>query len=105
NAYLQLKTDMHRRLIEAMNLVGLDRRPPEEVRAEVAEKVAAMLKEDARPLNEAEMGRLNEDLIDELLGYGPLEPLLRDPDISDILVNTAREVYVDRFGKLELTPI
>ncbi|CAN7382788.1 CpaF family protein [Phenylobacterium sp. LjRoot225] len=105
DAYLQLKTDMHRRLIEAMNLVGLDRRPVEEVKAEVAERVAALLKEDARPLNGAEISRLNEDMLHELLGYGPLEPLLRDPDVSDILVNTAREVYVDRFGKLELTPI
>jgi pilus assembly protein CpaF len=103
--YLQLKTDMHRRLIAAMNLAGLDRRPAEEVRAEVAGHVAAFLKEDARPLNEAEVRRLNEDLLHELLGYGPLEPLLQDPDISDILVNTAHEVYVDRRGRLELTPI
>jgi pilus assembly protein CpaF len=105
DAYLRLKADMHRRLIEAMNLAGLDRRPPEEVRAEVGERVAAMLKEDAQPFNEAEIRRLNEDLVYELLGYGPLEPLLRDPEISDILVNTAREVYVDRFGKLELTAV
>jgi pilus assembly protein CpaF len=105
DAYLQLKTDMHRRLIEAMNLPGLDRRPADEVKAEIAERVAALLKEDARPLNEGEIRRLNEDMLHELLGYGPLEPLLRDPDVSDILVNTCREVYVDRFGKLELTPI
>jgi pilus assembly protein CpaF len=104
-AYLKLKMEMHRRLIEAMNLAGLDRRPTEEVRAEVAERVAAMLKEEARPLNEPEIRRLNDDLFNELLGYGPLEPLLRDPEISDILVNTAHEVYVDRFGKLELTSI
>jgi pilus assembly protein CpaF len=105
DAYMRLKTEMHRRLIEAMNLAGLDRRPPEEVKAEVAERVAAMLKEDARPLNEGELRRLNEDLVHELLGYGPLEPLLQDPDVSDILVNTAKEVYVDRFGKLELTEV
>lgn len=105
DAYLRLKMEMHRRLIEAMNLAGLDHRPTEEVRAEVAERVAAMLKEDARPLNEAEIRRLNDDMVNELLGYGPLEPLLRDPEISDILVNTAHEVYVDRFGKLELTSI
>jgi pilus assembly protein CpaF len=104
-AYLQLKTDMHRRLIEVMNLAGLDRRSPEEIRAEVAERVAGLLKEDARPMNALEVRRLNDDLVNELLGYGPLEPLLQDPDISDILVNTAREVYVDRFGRLEPTPI
>jgi len=105
DAYLRLKTDMHRRLIEVMNLAGLDGRSPEEVKAEVNERVAAILKEDARPLNQSEIRRLNEDMLHELLGYGPLEPLLRDPDVSDILVNTAREVYVDRYGKLELTPI
>ena len=104
-AYLKLKTEMHRRLIETMPLAGLDRRPEEEVRAEVSERVAALLKEDARPLNESELRRLNDDLMHELLGYGPLEPLLRDPEISDILVNTAREVYVDRYGRLELTPV
>jgi pilus assembly protein CpaF len=103
--YLRLKTQMHRRLIEAMNLAGLDRRPVEEISAEVAERVSVMLREDARPLNAQELARLNLDLVHELLGYGPLEPLLQDPDISDILVNTAREVYVDRFGRLELTPI
>lgn len=104
-AYLRLKTDMHRRLIENMSLAGLEHRPIEEVRGEVAERVLSMLKEDARPLNELELRRLNEDLLHELLGYGPLEPLLNDPDVSDILVNTAREVYVDKFGRLELTPI
>jgi len=103
--YLHFKTEIHRRLIDVMHLSGLDRRPVEDVRREVAERVASLLKEDARPINEAELNRLNEDLVHELLGYGPLEPLLRDPDVSDILVNTAREVYVDRFGKLELTPI
>jgi pilus assembly protein CpaF len=91
-AYLRLKTDMHRRLIEAMNLAGLERRLVEEVRAEVGERIAGMLREDARPLSETEIRRLNDDLVHELLGYGPLEPLLRDPEVSDILVNTAREV-------------
>jgi pilus assembly protein CpaF len=105
DAYQLLKTDMHRRLIEAMNLGGLDRRPPEELRAEVAERVAGFLKDDARPMNETEIRRLNEDLMNELLGYGPLEPLLQDPEISDILVNTSSEVYVDRRGRLELTNI
>ena len=103
--YFELKTAMHRGLIERMTLAGLDRRPPEQVRAEVADLVSAMLKEEARPLNGDELRRLNEDLLDELLGFGPLEPLLRDPDVSDILVNTAREVYVDRFGRIELTGV
>ncbi|MDB5448763.1 MAG: type secretion system protein [Phenylobacterium sp.] len=105
NAYFELKTRMHRRLIERLNLTGLAQRPPPEVRAEVAELVAALLREDALPLNEHESRRLVDDLINEILGFGPLEPLLRDPDISDILVNTCREVYVERFGQIELTDI
>ena len=105
DAYFDLKTRMHRGLIERMTLSGLDRRPPEQVRAEVSELVIAMLQEDAHPLNADELGRLNDDLMDELLGYGPLEPLLRDPEISDILVNTAKEVYVDRHGKIEPTTV
>ncbi|WP_395670236.1 CpaF family protein [Phenylobacterium sp.] len=103
--YLKLKADMHRRLIESMNLAGLDRRPTDEVRAEISERLAAALREDARPMSETELRRLNEDLFYELLGYGPLEPLLRDPDVSDILVNTSSEVFVERHGRLELTAV
>ncbi|MDB5466590.1 MAG: type secretion system protein [Phenylobacterium sp.] len=103
--YFDLKTVMHRRLIERMNLSGLSLRSPEQVRTEVAELIGAMLKEDALPLNQDESQQLIDDLMHELLGFGPLEPLLHDPDISDILVNTAREVYVERFGQLELTNV
>jgi len=105
DAYFELKTDMHRRLIERLNLAGLQNRAPEQVRAEVSELVGLILKEDARPLNETESARLIDDLMHELLGFGPLEPLLQDPDISDILVNTATEVYVERFGQIELTDV
>jgi len=103
--YFELKTSLHRRLIERMNLSGLSQRAPEVVRQEVADLVATMLKEDALPLNQGESERLVDDLMDELLGFGPLEPLLRDPDVSDILVNTGREVYVERFGQVELTKV
>jgi pilus assembly protein CpaF len=105
DAYFELKTRMHRGLIERMNLAALGGRSPEQVRAEVAELVAAMLKEEGLPLNERESSRLLEDLMHELLGFGPLEPLLDDPEVSDILVNTAKEVYVERRGRIELTPI
>jgi len=105
DAYFELKTQMHRRLIERMNLSGLSQRAPDQVRGEVAELVATLLKEDALPLNQDESQRLVEDLMHELLGFGPLEPLLQDPDISDILVNTAHEVYVERFGQIELTKV
>ncbi|HEY8618424.1 CpaF family protein [Phenylobacterium sp.] len=103
--YFELKTRMHRQLIERMNLATITLRSPEQVRQEVAELVATILKEDALPLNADESHRLIDDLMHELLGFGPLEPLLHDPDISDILVNTAREVYVERRGQMELTPV
>jgi pilus assembly protein CpaF len=105
HAYAELKTALHHRLIERMNLGGLRNRSAEQVRAEVSDLLGLMLKEDARPLNSEDSRRLVDDLIDELLGFGPLEPLLQDPDISDILVNTAHEVYVERRGKIELTDV
>jgi pilus assembly protein CpaF len=105
DGYFALKTEMHRRLIERMNLAALNQRSPEQVRGEVSDLVTALLKEDNRPLNEDEAVRLVDDLMHELLGFGPLEPLLQDPDVSDILVNTHREVYVERFGRIELTPV
>jgi pilus assembly protein CpaF len=104
DAYFALKTRMHRQLIDRLKLSTLSEHP-EVVRREVVELVAVMLREDALPLNEDESRRLIDDLMNELLGFGPLEPLLRDPDISDILVNTANEVYVERFGQIELTNI
>ena len=103
--YFALKSNLHQRLLERLDLAGLGQRPPEQVRAEVAELVLTMLKEDARPLNGEELLRLLDDLIDDLTGFGPLEPLLQDPDISDILVNTAREVYVERGGRIEGTQV
>ncbi|WP_374471719.1 CpaF family protein [Phenylobacterium sp.] len=103
--YFALKSDLHHRLLERLNLAALGQRAPDQVRAEVAELLATMLKEDARPLNEEELRRLLDDLMDDLTGFGPLEPLLQDPEISDILVNTAREVYVERRGRIERTPV
>ncbi|HEV2530977.1 CpaF family protein [Phenylobacterium sp.] len=105
DGYFALKTEMHRRLIERMNLAQLNQRSPEQVREEVSDLIATLLKEDNHPLNEDESVRLVDDLMHELLGFGPLEPLLQDPDVSDILVNTAREVYVERFGRIELTSV
>jgi pilus assembly protein CpaF len=103
--YFELKTRIHRQLIERMNLSALNLRAPEQVRHEVSDLVAAILKEDGLPLNTDESHRLIDDLMHELLGFGPLEPLLQDPDVSDILVNTHREVYVEKFGQMELTAI
>jgi pilus assembly protein CpaF len=103
--YLQLKARIHRSLIQRMNLSSIERMPVEQLRPEVDRLVADLLAQEALPLNSSEKVRLTDDLIDELRGFGPLEPLLRDPTISDILANTYREVYVERRGVIELTNV
>ncbi len=103
--YLHLKANIHRSLIQRMNLSSIERMPVEQLRQEVDRLVTELLAQDALPLNSAEKVRLTDDLIDELRGFGPLEPLLRDPTVSDILANTYREVYVERHGVIELTNV
>jgi pilus assembly protein CpaF len=103
--YLNLKTRIHRALIQKLNLSSIERMPPEQLRPEVDRLISDLLAQEALPLNSMEKVRLTDDLIDELRGFGPLEPLLRDPTVSDILANTYREVYVERRGVIELTSV
>lgn len=103
--YLQMKAQIHRALIQRMNLASVERMPLEQLRPEVDRLIAELLVQQALPLNSTEKVRLTDDLIDELRGFGPLEPLLRDPTVSDILANTYREVYVERRGVIELTKV
>jgi pilus assembly protein CpaF len=104
-AYMSLKARIHRALIQKMNLSTLERLPAEQLRPEVDKAVSELLAQEGSPLNSAEKVRLTDDLIDELKGFGPLEPLLRDPTVADILANTYREVYVERAGVIELTNV
>src|SRR5262245_31824104 len=103
--YLNLKTRIHRALIQKLNLSSIERMPPEQLRPEVDRLISDLLAQEGLPLNSMEKVRLTDDLIDELRGFGPLEPLLRDPTVSDILANTYREVYVERRGVIELTSV
>jgi pilus assembly protein CpaF len=103
--YLNLKSRIHRALIQKMNLATLERMSAEQLRPEIDRAVTDILLEEGLPLSSAEKVRLTDDLIDELRGFGPLEPLLRDPTVSDILANTYREVYVERAGRIELTHV
>ncbi|WP_407925193.1 CpaF family protein [Glacieibacterium frigidum] len=96
-----LKVDLHQRLIERINLSALDTMSREQISVEVAGIVQDMLVEQNHALNLAERGELVEDILDELLGLGPLEPLLKDPTITDIMVNGASTVFVERKGKIE----
>jgi len=73
--------------------------------AELKSAVAMLIEEQAVPLSLRDRERLAEEILHEVYGLGPIEPLMRDPDISDILVNTSRQVYIERLGKLEPTPV
>jgi pilus assembly protein CpaF len=99
----KLKERIHRRLIERLDLTRLSTISREELRTQVRDVVESMLAGESGPLVGFNRERLIEEIMDETFGLGPLEPLINDPTISDILVNTHRQVYVERFGKLELT--
>ncbi len=99
--YTELKVNLHQKLIERINLSALDAMTREQVGREIGDIVQEMLKEVNHALNLAERRQLVEDILDELLGLGPLEPLLKDPTISDIMVNSASVVFVERAGRLE----
>jgi pilus assembly protein CpaF len=100
-----LKVRIHQRLIELLNLSLLDKTPRESLRLEIRGAVSALLADEKRILNLSQTDQLIEDVLDELLGLGPLEPLLKDETVSDILINTHSIVYVERFGRLERTDV
>jgi pilus assembly protein CpaF len=100
-----LKTELHRRVIDSLDLKNLDRLPPERVGEQLRAVLGGLLAGATIPLNQSEREQMVQDLLDELTGLGPLEPLLRDGGISDILVNTYSTVYVERGGKLELSGV
>jgi pilus assembly protein CpaF len=103
--YYELKTRIHDRLLDTVDLTILDSLDKNTLRQEISKMVERILQSEKNvvPLNLRERERLVMEIKDEVLGLGPLEPLLQDPDVSDILVNTYRQVYVEKFGKLYLT--
>ncbi|HEX5380001.1 MAG TPA: CpaF family protein [Phenylobacterium sp.] len=100
-----LKVRIHQRLIELLNLSLLDKTPREALRLEIRGAVSALLAEEKRILTLSQTDQLIEDVLDELLGLGPLEPLLKDDTVNDILINTHKTVYVERRGRLEKTDV
>ncbi len=104
-AYQQLKMEIHEAIIERVELEKLQHLSPEQVGRELAQLVGKLIEEGNILMNDVERRALVQDVKDEMLGLGPLEPLLKDPTISDILVNTAHHVYVERRGKLEVTDV
>lgn len=101
----ELKFSIHRKLLDRINLEAVYAMPGERVRQEVRPSVAKLVNEEKTPLSLTEKDRLIEEVLDEVFGLGPLEPLLRDRTVSDILVTTPRLIYVERAGKLERTNI
>src|SRR5438034_9719278 len=77
----------------------------EQATSELKSAVVMLIEEQAVPLSVRDRERLAEEILHEVYGLGPIEPLMRDPDISDILVNTSRQVYIERLGKIEPTPV
>ena len=102
DGYYDIKSKVHERLIEMLDLAAVESLPPERLATEISRLVTRILKEEYRrvPLNSFERERLVKEIGDEVMGLGPLEPLLQDPDVSDILVNNYRQVYVEKRGKL-----
>ncbi|MEO5767332.1 MAG: CpaF family protein [Polyangia bacterium] len=103
--FQELKGEMHQRLIDKLDLRTIDQLTREQLRDELRLILGGVLAGTELPLNRNERELMVEELLDEVTGLGPLEPLLRDQSISDILVNTYSTVYVERFGKLELTAV
>ena len=101
----QIRARIHRQLLERLNLTNLETYRRDQVVSEVRKVVQEMLSRETVPLNFEEREGLVEQVLHEIFGLGPLEPLLKDPTVSDILVNTGRHVFVERNGRLERTGI
>ena len=100
-----VKSAIHRKLIQKLNLERLTDVNREEVRREVGQILEGLVIGESTPMNLQERERLAQEVLDEVFGLGPLEPLLADPTVSDILVNTHKHVYVERKGMLEQTTV
>jgi pilus assembly protein CpaF len=100
-----LKGRIHRRLLERLNLANLDRLERDQVTDAIRRVVHDLLSTEKVPLNFEEREELVRQVLDEIFGLGPLEPLMKDPEVSDILVNTYKQVMIERHGKLEHTDI
>ncbi len=104
-SFQEMKSRLHRTLINRMDLTKLSTLTPEQVHAEVSRLAESVLAQEAMPLSVSERERLVSDVQHELFGLGPLEPLLKDPTISDILVNKHDTIYIERRGKIERTNV
>jgi pilus assembly protein CpaF len=105
DAYKLLKSRIHLKLLDKFDLAALETLAPEDLRREISVMVEKLLDEEQAAINDSERGSLIRDIQHEMLGFGPLELLMADPAVSDILVNTYSQVYVERRGRLELSNV
>jgi len=101
----EIKVELHRYLLDNLNLAALETASERDLRAEISDLATEALSEMNVVLNREERSLLNQDLFDEVTGLGPLEPLLKDDNINDILVNGPHQIFVERAGKLMLTDV
>ena len=105
HALQQVKGRVHRKLLERLNLSNLDRLDRQQVADAVRKVVHDLITQEAVPLNFEERDAVVVQVLDEIFGLGPLAPLIKDPEVSDILVNTYKQVYIERHGRLERTEV
>lgn len=105
DAYKNLKGRLHLKLLDKFDLAALETLPPQTLRQEISTMVERLLQDEQAAINDIERRSLIRDIQHEMLGFGPLELLMADPAVSDILVNSYRQIYVERKGKLELTNV
>ena len=101
----EIKVELHKRLLENLNLAALERASESDLRAEIQDISNEALAEMNVVLNKEERNSLNQDLFDEVMGLGPIEPLLKDESVNDILINGPQQIFVERNGRLELSDI
>ncbi len=98
-----LKGQVHRTMIERINLASLETVSQDQLRVQVRAIISSLIAEENIPLSESQRNGLEQEILNETFGLGPIEPFLHDPDVADILVNTHKAVFIERFGKLEST--
>ncbi|HET8762411.1 MAG TPA: CpaF family protein, partial [Gemmatimonadales bacterium] len=105
HSFQGIKSRIHRRLLERLNLSNLDKLTREQVTDAIRKVVLDLIGQESVPLNFEEREELVKQVLDEIFGLGPIQPLIEDPDISDVMVNTWRSVFIERQGKIEKTDV
>jgi pilus assembly protein CpaF len=104
-ALIDEKVKLHARIIDEFNLLSLEKLPREDLTREVRAYLAGYARNERLSLNQRELTAFADEVVDEMIGFGPIEPLLKDPTVNDILINTHTQCFVERFGKLEKTTV